>query len=241
MTILSLLEPYFWGRNLKRTRKDTVAPMLQLKTEEWKMLSARMLRSVAKASGDLSPIPFGSCSQALTTVPPPSRHCTPNRSPFVSYALLRRRRCFQCFRCSSIKHRITSHLFGVRKRVVSKRVDLADVPRYPKPERGYMRMIPGKIRNEGTCGCSPVPKSGTRAHFAKKPPFCKTALLFLLESLMLLATSSKSLLPLSSLHLRTISTTHGYTGFTRGELCKPAILFKLVLALRWDCCSQPHT
>ena len=31
---------------------------------------------------------------------------------------------------------------GVRKRVVSKRVVLADVPRHQKPERGYIRMFP---------------------------------------------------------------------------------------------------
>ena len=64
-------------------------------------------------------------------------------------------------------------LSGVRKRVV-----LADVSRYQKPERGYIRMFPGtKNRNEGTCGCSPVPKTGTRAH-SPKPPFYEAALLF---------------------------------------------------------------
>ena len=59
-------------------------------------------------------------------------------------------------------------LLGVRKRVVSKRVVLADVPRQREPERGYKKWNDGnKKRNEGT--------------FAK-PPFCKTALLFPLDS-----------------------------------------------------------
>ena len=35
-------------------------------------------------------------------------------------------------------------------------------------------------RNEGTFGCSLVPKTGTRAH-SPKPPFYKTGLLFFLE------------------------------------------------------------
>ena len=44
-----------------------------------------------------------------------------------------------------------------RKRVVSKSVVLADVPRYQKPERRFIRMLPGpKNRNEGTFGFSPV-------------------------------------------------------------------------------------
>ena len=42
-------------------------------------------------------------------------------------------------------------------------------------------MFPGtENRNEGTCGCSPAPKTGMRAH-SPKPPFYKTALLFPLE------------------------------------------------------------
>ena len=79
--------------------------------------------------------------------------------------------------------------------VVSKKVVLADAPRYQKPERGYIQMFPGtknrnegtlgcspvpKTRNEGACGCSLVPKTGTRAH-SPKPPFYETALLFPLD------------------------------------------------------------
>ena len=47
---------------------------------------------------------------------------------------------------------IQNHLFsGVRKRMVSKRVVLADVPRYQEPERGYFRMFPrNENQNEGT-------------------------------------------------------------------------------------------
>ena len=70
----------------------------------------------------------------------------------------------------------------VRRRVVSKRVVLADFPRhqkpgtrvhpdvpwYQKPQRGYIRMFPG------------TKKTGTRAH-SPKLPFYETALLFLLE------------------------------------------------------------
>ena len=64
----------------------------------------------------------------------------------------------------------------VRKRVVSKRVVLADVPRHEKPERGYIGMFPGTENwNEGTFGCSPVPKTGTTVH-SPKPPFYETAL-----------------------------------------------------------------
>ena len=70
-----------------------------------------------------------------------------------------------------------SHLFlGVDKRVVSKRVVLADVPPERKPERGYIRrMFPrNENRNEGTFGgCFPGPKTGTRV---RSTPFYETAL-----------------------------------------------------------------
>ena len=70
---------------------------------------------------------------------------------------------------------------GVRKRVVSKSVVLADVPRLPKPERGYERRNDGtKNRNEGVKEGTTVPNTGTRAH-SPKPPFYKTALLFPLD------------------------------------------------------------
>ena len=47
--------------------------------------------------------------------------------------------------------------------MVSKRVVLADVPPERKPERGYIRMFPrNENRNEGTFGCSPGTKTGTR-------------------------------------------------------------------------------
>ena len=42
-------------------------------------------------------------------------------------------------------------------------------------------MFPGTTnRSEGTCGCSPEPENGTRAH-SPNPPFCETVLLFPLE------------------------------------------------------------
>ena len=70
---------------------------------------------------------------------------------------------------------------GVRESVVSKRVALADVPLYPIPERGYIRMFPGmKNRKEGTFGCSRYQHPGMRAHLPK-PPFYETTLLFPLE------------------------------------------------------------
>ena len=66
---------------------------------------------------------------------------------------------------------------GVDKRVVSRRVVLADVPPEQKPERGYIRMFPwNENRNVGTFACSPGTKTGTRAH-SPKPPFYETALL----------------------------------------------------------------
>ena len=65
----------------------------------------------------------------------------------------------------------------VDKRVVSKRVVLADVPPERKPERGYIRMFPrNDNRNEGTFACSPRTKTGMRVH-SPKPPFYETALL----------------------------------------------------------------
>ena len=66
---------------------------------------------------------------------------------------------------------------GADKRVVSKRVVLADVPLERKPERGYIRMFPqNEKRNEGTFACSLGTKTGTRVH-SPKPPFYETALL----------------------------------------------------------------
>ena len=69
-------------------------------------------------------------------------------------------------------------VLGVQKRVVSKRVVLANVPRYQKPEQEYIRMFPSA--KKGTFECSPVPKTGTRAQ-SPKPPFYETALLFPLD------------------------------------------------------------
>ena len=61
----------------------------------------------------------------------------------------------------------------VDKRVVSKRLFLADVPPERKPERGYTRMFPrNENRNEGTFACSPGTKTGTRIR-SPKPPFTK--------------------------------------------------------------------
>ena len=61
-----------------------------------------------------------------------------------------------------------TNFLGVRKRVVSKRVVLADVPRHQKPERGprVHSDVPRyqKPRNEATFGCSPVSKTGTKVH-----------------------------------------------------------------------------
>ena len=70
----------------------------------------------------------------------------------------------------------------VRKRVVSKRVVLADVPQYRKPGTRVHSDVPWyqKTQNEGTFGCSPVPKPGTRVH-SREPPFYETALMFPLE------------------------------------------------------------
>ena len=69
----------------------------------------------------------------------------------------------------------------VRKRVVSKRVVLVDVPRYHKPERGCIQMFPGtKKQNEGTFGCSPVTKTPNEGTFAKTTLY-ETALLLPLE------------------------------------------------------------
>ena len=66
---------------------------------------------------------------------------------------------------------------GVDKRVISKRVVLADVPPERKPERGCIRMFPqNENRNEGTFACSPGTKNRNEGTFAKqnlftKPPF----------------------------------------------------------------------
>ena len=63
------------------------------------------------------------------------------------------------------------------KRVVSKRVVLADVPRNENRNEGTFGRSPGtKNRNEGTFACSPGTKTGTRVH-SPKPPFYETALL----------------------------------------------------------------
>ena len=72
----------------------------------------------------------------------------------------------------SKKAEITSTVSGVRKRVVSKRVVLADDPSTPKtgtraPET---RHDGAKNRNEGTKNGMTVPKTGTRAH-SPRPPF----------------------------------------------------------------------
>ena len=72
-----------------------------------------------------------------------------------------------------------------------------DVPRYHKPERGYIRMFPGRHQKPerryiGMFPAeSPVPKTGTRAH-SPKPPFYETALLFFLS--ICLVHMQKSLL-----------------------------------------------
>ena len=63
------------------------------------------------------------------------------------------------------------------------------------PKGWFWRMFPGvKNRNEGTFGCSAVPKTGTRAH-SPKPPFYETALLFPLEFIRKAQMSIKSLCP----------------------------------------------
>ena len=57
------------------------------------------------------------------------------------------------------------------KRVVSKRVVLADVPPERKPERGYVRMFPRNgNRNEGTFG---------KNHPFAKPPFYLPVIVFM--------------------------------------------------------------
>ena len=52
----------------------------------------------------------------------------------------------------------------------------------PKPERGYnKRNVGTKNRDEGTKNGTTVPKTGTRVN-SPKAPFCKTTLLFPLET-----------------------------------------------------------
>ena len=66
---------------------------------------------------------------------------------------------------------------GVRKRVVSKRVVLADFPRYQKPERRYIRMFAGTKTRTKVHADVPwyqQPEQG----YIRKPPFYETALLF---------------------------------------------------------------
>ena len=59
---------------------------------------------------------------------------------------------------------------GIDKRVVSKRVVLADVPPERKLERGYIRMFPqNENRNGGTFAGSPRTKTGTRVRLPKPP------------------------------------------------------------------------
>ena len=68
---------------------------------------------------------------------------------------------------------------GLTNRWLSKRVVFADVPPERKPERGYIRNDSPERkpdRNEGTFGCSPGTKTGTRLH-SPKPPFHEIALL----------------------------------------------------------------
>ena len=68
---------------------------------------------------------------------------------------------------------------GVRKRVVSKRVVLADVPgpqKLKSRNEGTKTSVPGPTnRNKGTKNGTTVKKNGKRAHLPK-PPFFKTAL-----------------------------------------------------------------
>ena len=74
-------------------------------------------------------------------------------------------------------------LSGVDKRVVSKKVVLADVLPERKQERGYIRMLPrNENRNEVTFACSPGTKNGTRVR-SPKPPFYETALCLLSNDL----------------------------------------------------------
>ena len=68
---------------------------------------------------------------------------------------------------------------GVRRRVVYKRVVLADVPRNQKRERGYIQMFPGtKNRDEGTFGHSPYQKP-ERGYIRQNHPFTKPPVCFL--------------------------------------------------------------
>ena len=99
-------------------------------------------------------------------------------------------------------HKIAG-ISGVRSRVVSKRVVLADVPPERKPERGYVRQNhpfgnrpfispmtlfggsqQGGFQKGGFGERTPGTKTGTRAR-SPKPPFYETALLSPSENLLL--------------------------------------------------------
>ena len=103
------------------------------------------------------------------------------------------------------------HHSEVRKRVVSKRVVLADVPRYQEPEWRYIRMFPGsKNGNEGTFGWVHSPKppfyfpleSWAKRHHAftyhiNKQSFTETALLGTLSTSEREALDKHGILPRS--------------------------------------------
>ena len=79
-------------------------------------------------------------------------------------------------------------------------------------------MFPGtKSRNEGTFGCSPVPKTRTRAH-SPTPPFYQTALLSPLEK-------SAFILRESAFWARSVTFPVllflGFFGFSQGFLSLP--------------------
>ena len=73
---------------------------------------------------------------------------------------------------------LASSFVGGSRKGGFQRVVLADVPRYQKPERGYIRMFAGtKKRNEGALGCSQYQKP-ERGHIRRSRPFMKPPFYF---------------------------------------------------------------
>ena len=81
------------------------------------------------------------------------------------------------FRFSAFRGGICS-IRGSQHRVVSKRAVFPGTKN--RNEGTFVDVTPvPKARNEGTCGCSRVPKTGTNAHSPKLPFFTKPPLRFL--------------------------------------------------------------
>ena len=81
-----------------------------------------------------------------------------------------------------IDSRESGHLSGIDKRVVSKRVALADVPPERKPERGYIRMFPGTKTGTRVRLHAPPPERKPERGYVRQNHFYETALLSPSES-----------------------------------------------------------